>query len=86
MGTAGATRLPPFLGAREPESDCSGRVARSDEPLHYEGETMRIERMWDVYGSGYGWLGHVEARSERAARMWARRLWPDVKVFSVREV
>ena len=46
---------------------------------------MRAERMWEVFGAGIGWLGYVEARSERSAKIWARRMWPDVKVFSIRE-
>ena len=36
---------------------------------------------FEVYGAGHGFIGYVSARTERGARIVARRLWPDVASF-----
>lgn len=42
-----------------------------------------MQRTWEVYGEGIGYLGTVKADTSAGAKRWARRLWPDVRSFSV---
>lgn len=41
------------------------------------------DRTFEVYGAGIGFIGYVTARTERGAKIIARRLWPEIASFAV---